>query len=255
MAMQCVVIANVDDATAHSYAAYSNAHGMHAIVVEPEEAGRSLTLVCREGEATLSHEGPILFRAAGPHSVREDFDSAFLAAENAATLWSLASLAPGKVINRPTSYGRAGRMSQADIITESRASLPPRATVYSDAPTEPTGDGPWWLRPSYQRKGWVWPAPAALPGPFVSRQGVDKPAYVEVVVVGQRAWSDERVEALHARSVSAIEKLDLVFASVLWAVCESGERHWVVRIDPFPQVDHLAASSSVFAALLEEFES
>jgi hypothetical protein len=183
-------------------------------------------------------------------------DARFLHAEAYATFWAAAALSDATVINRPGLHGTVGRMTYGEIsskLLSHRVNL--EKEVYASGPEFIAHEeGSMWGEDANFLSA---PVPQLPPKSPLRARKLDPRALYEIVtVVGKHAFpatTDRRsVELdLGAQSISLAQRANVKFATVTWAVEDSGATP--VRLNASPEESEVRyAWAEISDALCEE---
>ena len=257
--MDVLLIARQDDEVAHELCGLLKKRGKVALILDGVSAARLFTVRSHGAVVTVSPQVPLFLRPSAwwTDTVVVDDDERFLRTESYSTLWAAAALSAAPVLNRPSERGLNGLMTGVAGNDEHNldcgGSRPEIFASRSGELCEP--DGLWGEDLGTYRRG---PVRTLDPNSPIRARNVDATALYEVIaVVGERGFAstdDPRTNtlALVQRSVAIAKGIGLMFATITWAIGQSGDA-MLARINHGPTSAELQYSwSEVGEALCEE---
>jgi hypothetical protein len=243
----------VDEANDHFSAVFSEfaeQSGVTCRRARLEEAGREVTIQHEAGRTEVSPQMPLLLRpiegGSSPHEEEQ-----FVWSECFAAVWSLGTLSPCPVVNRPDEWGWGGRTAFSANLCD----------VHRGAPIL----GPeifWWDLPPedmdgllhQELAGWQQVKDPLPDAPIRSRRIPPRLGWDQVIVVGEEGFRVTEVDIgpypLEEMSVAAARQLGLCFATISWGIAPEGAP-FIARINAFPALSEcVPVLYTSFGALL-----
>ncbi len=255
---EVLIIAGPNDGVAFRLREALEEQGKRVAQVDGLTAARLFTIRVGPDATAVTPAVPLFVRASAWWCETEpiDSDEHFLRAEAYSGVWAAAALSPARVINRPGRNGALGRLTAGEI-----AYL--LSTRNGSGSSEFHASGPEMLKAADESlwgedSRFVIAPVGELRRGFALRARKLNPCalYEIVTVVGERAFaatSDPRTSELELpkQSIDFAKRLDLHFATVTWAIDDTGAKP--IRLNSSPEEGELHyAWSEVAKALCED---
>lgn len=253
--LDLVIVAEPSDCLAQHFFNFASSGGCKAHIYTLQDAARLYSVKVGSGAPEIHPDVALFLRLPPPPPIRRSFGAAFQQYEYTNTLWAASVLQTSPCVNRPTENGLAGRSSISAAITEMRSGATGNRREVFCRNLNGLGAHDWCAEDTVTLDRCVLPNLPLGVGPYRCRPIERHWAYELVLVLGQKVWRVTQAPLAHLRleerSIAIVDKLDLIFAAVTWAIHPAYCSASLARVDPYPSVEQVGHfDSDIYQALL-----